>query len=141
MEASGRWHTKGHPIVWDASSAALAALEVLVHVDPLAAPPDLRLLAMEIPDALSTEVLEPTNLPEDLATTPTPASLQILGSAWFRRGRSAALVVPSAVIPVERNILGNPKHLQAQRVLITYNESLSFDTRPLSRSQPTTPFT
>ena len=46
MYTSGRWHTKGHPIVYTAYSAALAALEVLVHVDPLTAPPDLRLIAI-----------------------------------------------------------------------------------------------
>jgi RES domain-containing protein len=40
MYTSGRWHNKGHPIVCTASSAALAALEVLVHVDPLTAPTD-----------------------------------------------------------------------------------------------------
>ena len=57
MYTSGRWHTKGNPIVYTASSAALAALEVLVHVDPLMAPSDLRLLAIEIPDDLFTAVL------------------------------------------------------------------------------------
>jgi RES domain-containing protein len=61
---SGRWHTKGQPIVHTATSAALAALEVLVHVDPLTAPTDLRLLALELPDDLSTEALELVTLPE-----------------------------------------------------------------------------
>jgi RES domain-containing protein len=64
MYTSGRWHTKGHPIVYTAYSAALAALEVLVHVDPLTAPPDLRLIAIELPDDLSTEVLDVLTLPE-----------------------------------------------------------------------------
>jgi len=38
MYTSGRWHSKGNPIVYTASSAALAALEVLVHLGPLTAP-------------------------------------------------------------------------------------------------------
>jgi len=42
MYTSGRWHSKGNSMVYTASSAALAALEVLVHVDPLTAPTDLR---------------------------------------------------------------------------------------------------
>ena len=51
LHASGRWHRRGRPIVYAASSAALAALEVLVHVDPLDAPDDLRLLTIELPAA------------------------------------------------------------------------------------------
>ena len=131
MYTSGRWHTKGLPIVYTASSAALAVLEVLLHVDPLTAPSDLRLLAIELPDDLSTEVLEPTLLPEGWYTVPAPASLQTLGSSWLTSRRSAALNVPSAVITVERNILLNPRHPEAQRARIIADETFSFDTRLL----------
>ena len=131
MYTSGRWHTKGNPIVYTASSAALAALEVLVHVDPLTAPSDLRLLAIEIPDDLSMTVLEPTMLPGDLPTVPAPASLQTLGVSWLTSGGSAVLSVPSAVITVERNFLLNPRHPEAQRIRIISDEAFTFDTRLL----------
>jgi RES domain-containing protein len=131
MYTSGRWHIKGHPIVYTASSAALAALEVLVHVDPLTAPTDLRLLAIELPDDLTTEVLEPVTLPEDWNSVPAPASLQTLGSSWLTSGRTAALNVPSAVITVERNVLLNPRHPEVQRISIISDEAFSFDTRLL----------
>jgi hypothetical protein len=55
LYAGGRWHCRGQPIVYAASSAALAALEVLVHVDPLDAPEDLRLLTLELPDDFPIE--------------------------------------------------------------------------------------
>ena len=131
MYTSGRWHSKGNPIVYTASSAALAALEVLVHVDPLTAPADLRLLAIELPDDLSIEVLEPITLPEGWHSVPAPAALQILGSSWLTSGRTAALNVPSAVIKVERNFLLNPRHPEVQRVRILSDEAFSFDTRLL----------
>jgi RES domain-containing protein len=131
MYTSGRWHTKGHPIVYTATSAALAALEVLVHVDPLTAPTDLRLLAIELPDDLSTEGLEPVTLPEGLHSVPAPASLQTLGSSWLTSGRTAALNVPSAVITVEHNFLLNPRHPEAQRIRIISDEAFTFDTRLL----------
>jgi RES domain-containing protein len=131
MYTSGRWHSKINPIVYTASSAALAALELLVHVDPLTAPADLRLLAIELPDDLSTEVLEPITLPEAWHSVPAPAALQILGSSWLMSGRTAALNVPSAVITVERNFLLNPRHPEVQRVRILSDESFSFDTRLL----------
>jgi RES domain-containing protein len=131
MYTSGRWHNKGHPIVYTATSAALAALEVLVHVDPLTAPTDLRLLAIELPDDLSIEVLEPIMLPEGWRSVPAPAALQTLGSSWLTSGRTAALNVPSAVIKVERNVLLNPRHPEMQRVCIHSDEAFSFDIRLL----------
>jgi RES domain-containing protein len=131
MYTSGRWHSKGNPIVYTASSAALAALELLVHVDPLMAPADLRLLAIELPDHLSIEVLEPITLPEGWHSVPAPAALQTIGSSWLTSGRTAALNVPSTVIKVERNILLNPRHPEVQRVHILSDEAFSFDTRHL----------
>lgn len=131
MYTSGRWHTQGNPIVYTASSAALAALEVLVHVDPLTAPSDLRLLAIEIPDDLSTTVIESTTLSGDWSTVPAPASLQTLGVSWLTSGMSAVLSVPSAVITVERNFLLNPRHPEAQRIRIIGDEAFTFDTRLL----------
>jgi len=131
MYTSGRWHSKGNPIVYTASSAALAALEVLVHVDPLTAPADLRLLAIELPDDLSAEVLEPITLPQGWHSVPAPAALQTIGSSWLTSGRTAALNVPSAVITVERNFLLNPRHPEVQRVRILSDEAFSFDTRLL----------
>jgi RES domain-containing protein len=109
MYTSGRWHNKGHLFVYTASSEALAALEVLVHVDPLTAPTDLRLLAFELPDDLTTEVLELVSLPDGWHSVPAPTALQSLGSSWHTSGRTAAFNVPSAVINVESNVLLNPR--------------------------------
>jgi RES domain-containing protein len=110
MYTSGRWHNKGHLFVYTSSSEALAALEVLVNVDPLMAPADLRLLAIELPDDLTTEVLELVSLPDGWHSVPAPTALQSLGSSWHTSGRTADFNVPSAVINVERNVLLNPRH-------------------------------
>lgn len=131
LYASGRWHAKGHPILYTASSAALAALEVLVHVDPLTAPDDLRLLAIDLPDDLSTEVVDPLALPKDWLSVPAPAAMQDLGTSWLISGRTAALIVPSAVIPVERNLLLNPRHPEMARVRLLSDDPFAFDTRLL----------
>lgn len=65
MPRSGRWHRRGRPIFSTASSAALAAPEVLVPVEPLQAPDDLWLLGLEQPHELTIEVQAPELLPED----------------------------------------------------------------------------
>lgn len=129
IHTSGRWHPKGNRIVYTASSAALAALEVLVHVDPLTAPSDLRLLAINIPDGLSMDIMEPSQLPADWSMVPAPTSLQSMGLSWLMSGRSAVLRVPSAVIKIEWNVLLNPQHPEAQRIRITSDEPFSFDPR------------
>jgi RES domain-containing protein len=117
------------PIVYTAGSPALAALEVLVHVDPLCAPADLRLLAIDLPPDLSMEVIDPGALPQGWGDLPAPAELQALGTAWLRSNRTAALSVPSAVIRVEHNILLNPRHSEATRWRLISDEPFSFDPR------------
>lgn len=64
--------------------------------------------------------------------TATSASLQSLGESWLRSGRSAAWIVPSAVITVERNVLLNPRHHHAKRISILSEDDFSFDPRLLA---------
>jgi RES domain-containing protein len=106
----GRWHARGRPVVYCASSAALALLETLVHVER----PDLLRFAyvalpVTVPEGL-IERLADEALPADWRAWPHPASTQVLGSRWFDEQRSVALDVPSAVVPHERNVLINPLH-------------------------------
>lgn len=110
MLHGGRWHPRGRPIVYAAESAALALLETLVHVeraDLLRF--DYRVIPITIPEAAVT-TLATEDLPADWRAWPYPASTQQIGAAWFDARRSVALVVPSAVVPHERNVLINPVH-------------------------------
>ena len=129
LMVSGRWHRRGRPILYTASSAALAALEVLVHVEPLQAPDDLRLLGLDLPDELTIEELVPALLPEDWRSVPAPESTQSIGNAWLERRSSVALRVPSVVVPMETNVLLNPRHPDMTRVRISSNETFRFDSR------------
>ena len=131
LHASGRWHRRGRPIVYAASSAALAALEVLVHVDPLDAPDDLRLLTIELPDDLGIERVEVADLPARWIQVPAPDELAALGTDWLMSRRSVALSVPSAVIPIERNLLLNPRHPGIERVRVVDDTPFTFDPRLL----------
>ncbi len=131
LYVGGRWHRRGRPIVYTASSAALAALEVLVHVDPLEAPDDLRLLTLEVPDDLLIERIDVAALPARWSAVPAPDELATLGHDWLASRRSAALSVPSAVIPIERNLLLNPLHPAITHLHITEDRPFSFDPRLL----------
>ena len=126
---AGRWHRRGHPILYTSSSAALAALEVLVHLEPLQAPDDLRLLGLELPDGLAIETLDLQQLPDDWQSLPAPESTQSIGSAWLEKRSSVALRVPSVIVPMESNVLLNPRHPEMARVRISSNEAFRFDSR------------
>jgi RES domain-containing protein len=131
--ASGRSHLKGSPVVYTSSTASLAALETLVHFDPALAPPDLRLLEIDVPDTLSLESFDPAGLPHDWRAYPGPVALQMFGSTWLRELRSVVLRVPSAVLPVavEANYLLNPLHPEAEDLSIVEERPFTFDSRLL----------
>ncbi len=107
----GRWNPAEHvPVVYCSSSLSLATLEYFVHVDPDDIPDDLVAIRAELPDAVAVERVEASALPKDWRRYPGPVALKDRGSAWAASGRSVALLVPSAVTPIENNIVLNPRH-------------------------------
>ena len=126
---AGRWHSRGRPVVYAASSAALALLETLVHVDGaelLRA--EYIVVSLSIPAAL-VESVTVDDLPPDWRDWPHPPSTRTVGTAWFDAGRSAALRVPSVVVPHEWNVLLNPTHPDFQRIERGDLEPFPIDTR------------
>lgn len=125
----GRWHERGMPVVYVASSGALALLETLVYADPadLAAIAYVS-LAADVPDGL-VEHLDRGALPADWQAWPHPASTKRIGRAWYEAQRSVALVVPSAVVPHEANALLNPRHPEFGRVGVGAAEAFPIDAR------------
>jgi len=119
----GRWNSPGRPLVYAAASPSLAVLEILVHLDlpPELVPSDYRLLTIEVPDDLPLARLEA--LPAD------PAACRAAGDAFLQDGARAALSVPSAVVPQERNLLINPAHPLAAGVRTIQNEPFAIDAR------------
>jgi RES domain-containing protein len=91
-------------------------------------PADLVCFAVDIPDSLVGR-LDARILPRDWRQTPAPDALRTLGGSWIRRKETVALVVPSAVVPHEHNILLNPTHPDFKRIKIQPPEPFSFDSR------------
>lgn len=54
----------------------------------------------------------------DWTRSPAPAKLQSLGDAWLAGGKSVALKVPSAIVPMESNYVLNPDHPAFKKVKI-----------------------
>ena len=124
--AAGRWNSSGVRIAYTAQSAALAILEILVHVDKSEVPHGLRLLSYEI-DTKKIETL--STLPRAWKQLPYSASVRHAGDRWIKAGSSLALRVPSAVAPHEFNILINPLHDAVDAISLVADEELIFDER------------
>jgi len=125
----GRWNSWGGRIVYTSGSLSLAALELLVHLDP---PIHLRWSAIrcEFDEELVT-TLDRDELPFDWARYPAPLSTQRVGDRWISGMKSAVLALPSVIVPGEPNYLLNPGHPDFSRIRIHPPERFAFDPRLL----------
>ena len=126
--ASGRWHTRGLPVVYFGASAAIVVLERLAHTDPDLLPKDLRLAHFEFPEAISGTKVEalaplPTDWFQDEQAT------RRIGGQWWRERSSCLLVVPSAILPEESNLVLNPQHPDATSLRLISERPFTFDPR------------
>ena len=123
----GRWNSRGVPIIYCSSSAALATLELLVHINPQIIL-DYVLFRIELPPN-DLEELPPQKWPADWRLQPAPLSTRQVGDAWIREAKTLALSVPSVIIPGERNYLLNPLHPGFKKLNIGKPEKFSLDPR------------
>lgn len=131
----GRWNSVGTRIVYAAGSLSLATLELLVHVEDIALIFErYAVIPVEFAESLM-ERIEARALPKGWDSPETIAQTQMIGDAWAAAKRSAALSVPSAVVPEERNFLLNPDHRDFAKVKIHAAFDLQPDPR-LGRDEP-----
>jgi RES domain-containing protein len=130
--SGGRWNRKGVPVIYTASSVALAALETIVHTDTGAWPLNRYVLEIAIPDTLwaSAENIEQQGtLPTVWDAQPAPKETLDFGDSWLVSRRSALLIVPSVIVPQETNILINPNHPDAGQIKIIKTTKFVYDGR------------
>jgi RES domain-containing protein len=72
-------------------------------------------------------------LPATWRDYPAPEQVADVGTAWVRAGATAVLVVPSVIVPRERNFLLNPRHRDFRRIRVGAPEPFSFDPRMWKR--------
>lgn len=112
LYSGGRWHIEGHPIVYTASHVSLSLLETIVHVKNSSMPLNRYLIEIEVPDSVwdARDILDPTTLP-GWDAIPSGQTSHEYGTNWLNSKKAACLLeVPSVIVPMEKNILINPKH-------------------------------
>ena len=125
----GRWTPPGTPVIHAASTIALAALEVLVHARK--PPPDLVLVAVDVPDDAPVDSPKISELPQDWRTPLLSAHCQAWGKAWCEKEAALALAVPSVIVPEERNFVINVSHRRMKDVRLKLMRPFVFDLRLL----------
>jgi RES domain-containing protein len=115
----GAWNSPGRPMIYTASTAALAVLEVRVNLD---LPLDL------LPDDYVLVTIDLTGLAvEDLPDL--PPDRRAFGDTWLAAVGSPVLRVPSVIVPESANLLLNPAHPDAGLAKVVRKRPFQFDPR------------
>ena len=120
-------------MVYTAQSQSLAALEMLVHLDSCELLNQYVVAEIEIDYSLIAE-FDHSLLPRNWRADPAPAKATAIGDEWMRESRSAALKLPSTIIPSEAVLLLNPRHEDFAKIHFGKFESFRFDPRLVKRN-------
>ena len=124
--SGSRWNSRGVRIGYTSTSRPLAVLEMLVHVTRESVPPDILLIPIDVPDSLIAELETP---PENWNALPWSGPGRTAGDQWALEKKSAALLVPSVVLPAERNLLINPLHPDSKAITAVKTRKWLYDPR------------
>lgn len=128
----GRWNDAEVPAVYLGLSPSICCLETFVHQTRRPEIP-MRITVLELPDRPDL-YLEPSLnlLPVGWASLPADRPSMGYGTTWLARNEQLGLIVPSAVMPLDRNIMLNPRHPAMAEVRIIDVLDFAYDQRLFS---------
>jgi RES domain-containing protein len=124
----GRWNSRGVRVVYTSTSLALAAVETFVNLEPNLQPSDLVSIEGAFPESISMGRLDVRLLPGNWHEA-RDESLRRFGDEWIRAGKTLGLLVPSAAILGEQNLLLNPAYKQFSKITLREPVPFRFDAR------------
>ncbi len=128
-EFPGRWNVRGQAMIYASEHYSTAMLEKLARTGEM--PPNQHYVEIAIPAGVSYEVVNPDTLPG--WSDRNAAVARAFGAAWLEEARSAMLIVPSVVARIERNVLINPAHEDAARIVPGLETPIWWDARLFAR--------
>jgi RES domain-containing protein len=124
----GRWNSPGVSMVYLAQSQALAALEMLVHLDAAELLRSYVVIEAGVDERFISRV-DRARLGRNWRSDPPPAKLRAIGDAWIAGESSVLLQVPSVLVPAEFNYLVNPRHADFAKLHVGKPSHFRFDSR------------
>ena len=126
----GRWNSSRTRVIYCSEHYSTALLEKLVHFNTGKIPTNQHWIEITIPVGTEYEIVTNYSLPG--WNEPSQSVSQAFGEAWLLEKRSAILIVPSVVVPVENNILVNEFHPQFSTLTTSINQPVIWDRRLFS---------
>ena len=124
----GRWNSAGVRMVYCSEHISLAALEILVHTQPVTIRDKFRVFRVSW-DGKMMITTDLKKLPRGWDARPPSSISKNVGDNWVRLGHSVILAVPSVIVPAERTFLLNPKHQDFGKIKIKDTGSFLLDPR------------
>jgi len=113
----GRWNSAGVRMIYCSEHLSLAALEILVHTQPVTLRDKFQVFRVSWDEAIMSAI-DLRKLPKGWNAQPPGLISKNIGDEWVHSDRSAVLVVPSVIVPLEKTFLLNPKHRDFGKIKI-----------------------
>jgi len=113
----GRWNSAGVRMIYCSEHLSLAALEILVHTQPVTLRDKFQVFRVSWDEAIMSAI-DLGKLPKGWNAQPPGLISKNIGDEWVHSDRSAVLVVPSVIVPLEKTFLLNPKHRDFGKIKI-----------------------
>ena len=113
----GRWNSAGTRMVYCSEHLSLAALEILVHTQPVTIRDKFRAFRVTWDEGIMKGI-DLKKLAKGWDAQPPGLVSKKMGDEWICAGSSAVLAVPSVIVPRERTFLLNPRHRDFSKIKI-----------------------
>jgi len=125
----GRWNREGMQMLYTSEYLSLAVLEILANLFRKKLDNQFGYLELEIPDKSAIHYSALSSLNESWRQSQYTQQTINIGTEWLFSQQSLALIVPSAVLTQEHNILINPFHKDFSKVKIVHTAEVNLDGR------------
>lgn len=131
--AGGRWSPRGKPVVYASCNASTALLELLAQTGGmLPTAGRLHLVTLDLPDDLYESAHVPAPPPGWGELGREPRATVAIGAKWLAAQEQLAMRVPSALSPLDFNVLLNPGHEDMEFVEVISTTPFLIDSQTFS---------
>lgn len=125
----GRWNDVDTPALYLGLTPSICCLETFVHQAQRPQFP-MTITVFDLPDDPAL-YLEPTvaSLPKGWDLLPADKPSMSYGTKWLKDAKYLGLIVPSVILPLERNMVVNPAHPAMAKVTIKEVLKFTYDDR------------
>jgi RES domain-containing protein len=127
----GRWNAVGNAMLYSSYSPSLAMLEFACNASGITKTIQTSLLTLKLDSKVKIEIITLNDLPANWQQVPSPDSLKVIGNNWLKSNKTLVLKVPSAIMPLESNLLINSLHKDFYKLEIENFVDMNIDSRIL----------